>query len=108
MDPEKILFVLRLPARLTVPLVAMLLNFHAEAIYYLVDIGLLETIGPSEGVQLYFEAGYVNRLRHNSAWIAKATAAWRAHTAQKNARQNAKNSRKRRKRERFKPATPGV
>jgi hypothetical protein len=108
MDPEKILFVLRLPARLTVLLAAMLLNFPPAAIYYLVEIGLLETIGPSDGVQLYFDSQYVDSLRYDPVWIRIATAAWRAHIDEKNAKQNAKKAGRQRgkKRERADSAKP--
>lgn len=93
MDSEKILYVLRLPGRLVVLQVAVLLNFHADAIYHFVKIGLLEPIGPSDGVQLYFDAQYINGLRYNAKWLRKATAAWRSHTGDKNLKQREKAAR---------------
>jgi hypothetical protein len=94
MDPERILFVLRLPARLTVLQVAILLNFHADAIYYFVKIGLLEPIGEAQDVQFYFDAQYVNQHRYNSKWLRKATNAWRTHTQNRTAAQKAARAKK--------------
>lgn len=94
MEPERILFVLRLPARLTVLQVAILLNFHVDAIYYFVKIGLLEPIGESQDVQFFFNAQYVNQLRYNSKWLRKATNAWRTYTHNRTAAQKAARAKK--------------
>jgi hypothetical protein len=90
MDPLRILFVLRLPARLTVLEVSVLLNFHVDAIRYLVKIGLLEAIGQIEDVELMFDAAYIDGLRRNTKWIAKATNAVRSHVHERNEAQKAR------------------
>jgi len=69
MDLLRILFVLRLPARLTVLEVSVLLGFHVDAIRFLVKIGLLEAIGQTEDVELMFDAAYIDGLRRNPKWL---------------------------------------
>jgi hypothetical protein len=94
MDPQRILFVLRLPGRLTVIEVAILLNFHVDAVRYLVKIGLLEAIGETEDVELMFDAVYIDGLRHNPKWLTKATNAVRANNHNRNQKQAAKRKAK--------------
>jgi hypothetical protein len=90
MDRERILFALRLPAVLRVCLVAVLLGFCDDAIYFFVEKGLLKPIGASEKVELLFDSAYINGLRHDPKWKAKAVNAWRAHTKERNEKAKAK------------------
>jgi hypothetical protein len=84
MERERILFALRLPAVLRVCLVAVLLGFTDDAIYFFVDVGLLKPIGAAERVELLFDSAYINSLRSDSKWKAKAVSAWRAHVKERN------------------------
>jgi len=83
-DREKILFALRLPAVLRVCLVAVLLGFCEDAIYFFVEEGLLKPIGAGEKVELLFDSAYINGLRYDAKWKLKAVNAWRAHTKARN------------------------
>ena len=65
-------------------MVAVLLGFCDEAIYFFVDVGLLKPIGASEKVELLFDSAYINSLRHDTKWKTKAVNAWRAHTKERN------------------------
>jgi hypothetical protein len=89
MDPWRILFVLRLPGRLTVQEVAILLNFHVDAVRHLVKLGLLEAIGQTTDVELMFDAVYIDALRRDAKWLRKATDATRAHNRKRNEAQAA-------------------
>lgn len=86
MERERILFALRLPAVLRVCLVAVLLGFCEDAIYFFVEEGLLKPIGAAERVELLFDSAYINNLRYDSKWKTKAVNAWRAHTKERNER----------------------
>lgn len=94
MQADQILYVLRLPAVLRVAVVAVLLGFCRDAIYFFVEEGLLKPIGACEGVELLFDSTYINSLRSDAKWKAKAVAAWRAHTREKNEKQKAAKLRK--------------
>jgi len=94
MDPYRILFVLRLPARLTVTEIAILLGFHVDGIRNLVKIGLLDALGETEGVELMFDGIYADGLRRNPKWKEKATNAERARVRTKNDKQKENRSKK--------------
>ena len=82
----------RLPARLTVEQVAVLLGFHPDGIDHLVDIGLLEMLGgSSRGVQRLFATVYVEQLGQDVKWLAKATIKIRQFHQQRNIARKAKS-----------------
>jgi hypothetical protein len=92
MQSFRVLEVLRLPARLTVEEVSVLLGFHVDSVNFLVDEGMLEVLGEKEGVQRMFAASYVDSLRRDIKWLAKATNRVRLHHRARNAAQKAKKA----------------
>jgi hypothetical protein len=81
----EILMLLRLPARLTAEVVAVLLGFHPDAINYLADIGFLKTLGESApGSCRMFSSSYIEGLRADIKWLDKATNKVRQHTRERN------------------------
>jgi len=87
MENARVLQVLRLPARLTIEEAGVLLGFHPDSIYFLVDSGILRPLGETEHVQLMFATIYVRRLCSDEKWLAKATSAVRQHHRTRNAAQ---------------------
>jgi hypothetical protein len=87
MENARVLQVLRLPARLTLEETGVLLGFHPDSIYFLVDSGILRPLGETERVQLMFASIYVRRLCSDEKWLAKATSAVRQHHRIRNAAQ---------------------
>ncbi|HAB15156.1 MAG TPA: hypothetical protein PLX89_07220 [Verrucomicrobiota bacterium] len=63
-----------LPARLTVEMTAVLLNFTPEAIYILVSAKKLKPLGRTRpGAQKFFAAEEILRLRADIKWLSDAT-----------------------------------
>lgn len=92
MDAYRILFVLRLPALLTVGEVAILLGLHPDAIRFLVKEGFLKALGQTENVELKFDSVYIEGLRTTSKWKAKAITAWRQRVHERNQEQSGKSN----------------
>jgi hypothetical protein len=68
----------RLPARLTIHQVAILLNFQPYELLLLVRLGLLKHLNsPTAGVNCrkFFSADYVLKLAADSGWLTQATKA---------------------------------
>ena len=85
MSEQDLLQCRRLPARLTLDQVALLLGIHPDGIDHLVDIGLLETLGgASRGVQRLFAAIYIEQLGQDVKWLGKATIKIRQNVQQRN------------------------
>ena len=84
--------VLRLPARLTVEEVGVLLGFHPDSIRYLVEAGLLKGLGELQGVQMMFATVYVRRLGNDEKWLAGATNAVHKNHREKNTAQKSRRS----------------
>jgi hypothetical protein len=89
MHIQRVLEVLRLPARLSVEEVAILLGFHVDSVNFLVDEGLLEVLGEKDGVQRVFAASYIDGLRRDVKWLIKATNRVRQHHRERNAARKA-------------------
>src|SRR5208282_3834797 len=80
LDAQRLLSVLRLPARLTLDEAGYLLGFHPEGISFLVSAKILEPLGdPPEGAPLWFAAAQIMQLRTDQKWLSKATKAVRLH-----------------------------
>jgi len=94
MNPDQILFALRVPSVIRVQPTAVLLGFCVDAVYFFVDEGLIDAIGATDGVELLFDGAYINSLRYNAKWKAKAVKAWRARNHEKNERQKANRLKK--------------
>ncbi len=94
MQPKEVLYVRRLPARLSVQDVAAFLGFHQDSINYLVDNGLLPTLGGSEGVQRVFAATEIDSICRDTKWLTKATNRVREHHKARNAAQKARRNSK--------------
>ena len=77
----------RLPARLDVAQVAVLLNFGEHDVRYLLNAGLLHALGkPAPNAPKYFSAFDILALAENREWLDKATKAISAHWREKNSR----------------------
>jgi hypothetical protein len=74
-SPERVLYVLRLPMRLTAEEVGALINMHVDGVNNLVGVGLLETLADKKKGKRMFDAAYIEDLRLNKRWLNKATAA---------------------------------
>ena len=91
LDAQRLLSVLRLPARLTLDEAGYLLGFHPEGISFLVSAKVLEPLGdPPEGAPLWFAAAQIMQLRTDQKWLSKATKAVRLHIREKNEKAKAK------------------
>ena len=91
LDAQRLLSVLRLPARLTLDEAGYLLGFHPEGISFLVSAKILEPLGdPPEGAPLWFAAAQIMQLRTDQKWLSKATKAVRFHIKEKNEKAKAK------------------
>jgi len=91
LDAQRLLSVLRLPARLTLEEAGYLLGFHPEGISFLVSAKILEPLGdPPEGAPLWFAAAQIMQLRNDQKWLSKATKAVRLHIKEKNEKAKAK------------------
>ena len=91
LDAQRLLSVLRLPARLTLDEAGYLLGFHPEGISFLVSAKILEPLGdPPEGAPLWFAAAQIMQLRTDQKWLSKATKAVRLHIREKNEKAKAK------------------
>ena len=75
----------RLPARLTVEQVAVLLGMSEDAIRILMNQKLLRPLGsPAENGPKFFAAEDIERLRLDCEWLAKASNALVKHSREKN------------------------
>jgi hypothetical protein len=73
-DKFKILNVSRLPARLGVEQVAILLGFQNHDVPVLVRTGLLKPLGsPSANAPKYFAMSQVEACRNDEKWLSRAT-----------------------------------
>ena len=91
LDAQRLLSVLRLPARLTLEEAGHLLGFHPEAVSFLVSARILEPLGdPPEGAPLWFAAAQIMQVRNDQKWLSKATKAVRLHIKEKNEKAKAK------------------
>ena len=89
-SPERVLYVLRLPARLTAEEVGVLLGFHVDAVNHFVEIGLLKPLANKTTGKRMFDAMHIDGLRHTRRWLDKATGAEAKRVGNKNAAQKAK------------------
>jgi hypothetical protein len=87
---NRVLQSLRLPARLTVDEAGALLGFHPDSIRFLVKVGLLNPLGETEEVQVFFATLYIRRLCNDEKWLVKATNAVRAQNRARNAAQKSR------------------
>ena len=91
LDAQRLLSVLRLPARLTLEEASYLLRFDPEAVNFLVSAKILEPLGdPPEGAPLWFAAAQIMQLCADQKWLSKATKAVRLHIKEKNEKARAK------------------
>jgi hypothetical protein len=90
MTDQELFHCRRLPARLTVSQAGTMLGIHPDGIDFLIDLGLLETLGGSpRGTQRLLAAVYVEELGRDVKWLAKATTKIRQFHQQRNlARKN--------------------
>ena len=86
-DRQSILNMHRLPARLTVLEVALLLGFQEHDIAILIKAKLLKCLGtPAHNAPKYFSATEVENLSRNVDWLNKATKTISKNWRQKNDR----------------------
>ena len=86
-DPQVLLNLRRLPARVGCRGAAALLNFEPVAIRTLVALGLLKPLGnPQSTEHKYFSSHTLLRLSDDEKWLDEATRALMKHWASKNAR----------------------
>ena len=91
-SPERVLYVLRLPARLTAEEVGVLLGFHVDAINKFVQFGLLRPLADKTTGKRMFDAEEIDRLRHTRRWLDKATGAEGKRVDDKNTAQKARKN----------------
>jgi hypothetical protein len=89
---NRVLQLLRLPARLTIEETETLLGFHSDSVRYLAKCGLLKALGATVEVQVFFASAYIRRLCSDEKWLTKATESVRAHHQQRNFAQKARHS----------------
>ncbi|MBI3852685.1 MAG: hypothetical protein HY298_20720 [Verrucomicrobia bacterium] len=81
----------RLPARLTVEQVALLLGVLAYEIAILVRLGLLHPLGrPAPNGRKFFSAAEIQALSQNRDWLDKASRILTKHLQDKNRKQNSR------------------
>ncbi|MEW6303788.1 MAG: hypothetical protein AB1705_09970 [Verrucomicrobiota bacterium] len=86
-QPEKLLNLRHLPARLNAEETAIYFNMAAHDIPILVSKGLLKPLGnPVASSVKYFATATLEELRNDVKWLHRATAALREYWSQKNAR----------------------
>ncbi len=87
---NRVLQLLRLPARLSVEETGALLGFHPDSVRFLARAGLLKPLGGGQDFQIFFATVYVRRLSSDETWLVKATNAVRAHHRARNAAQKSR------------------
>jgi hypothetical protein len=93
-NEQDLFYCRRLPARLTVNQVAVMLGFHSDGIDHLVDIGLIDVLGGApRGVQRMFAVVYIEQLGRDVKWLAKATTKIRQFHQQRNVTRKKTNER---------------
>jgi hypothetical protein len=85
---NRLLNAIRLPARLTVPDVAILLGFAEKDIPELVKAKMLQPLGkPMRNATKYFAAQHIELCANDPKWLAKATDAigtyWRVENSKR-------------------------
>jgi hypothetical protein len=86
---NRILFSVRLPARLNVVEVAMLLGFSVDDVPKLVSADLLEPLGkPKQNSVKYFSSADILEKANDPKWLNKATQAIYNHWTEKNGARN--------------------
>ena len=89
MDNRDLFHYRRLPARLTVEQVGLLLGFMVYEIGILIRLGLLRPLGkPSPNGRKFFSAVEIDALSQNREWLDKASRAVARFVQNKNLRQN--------------------
>jgi hypothetical protein len=88
MGPADLLFVRRLPARLTAEQVAVLLNIHEHDVPVLTKAGILEPLAASSvsNTVKYFGAAQIEQLSRDTAALSRLTRILQNHWRKSNQR----------------------